>query len=81
MHEREHPDVAGQARRNVAGAEPAGLFESRDDGETWHHVQGLTDHPSRPEWVPGGGGLILHHIVPHPTDPDRIWTAISVAGV
>lgn len=67
--------------RLLAGAEPAGLFESRDDGETWSHVRGLTDHPSRPEWVPGGGGLILHHIVPHPADPDRIWTAISVAGV
>ena len=67
--------------RLYAGVEPAGLFMSEDDGETWQHVQGLTDHPSRADWVPGGGGLILHHIVAHPTDPDQIWVGISTAGV
>jgi photosystem II stability/assembly factor-like uncharacterized protein len=67
--------------RLYAGVEPAGLFMSEDDGETWHHVQGLTDHPTRPEWVPGGGGLILHHIVAHPTDPGQLWVGISTAGV
>ena len=56
-----------------AGVEPAGLFRSTDGGATWSHVEGLTNHPSRPEWVPGAGGLILHTIVPHPTDPDRLW--------
>ena len=34
-----------------AGVEPAGLFRSRDDGATWQHVEGLTNHPSRPEWL------------------------------
>lgn len=65
----------------LAGVEPAGLFRSRDGGETWSHVQGLTDHPTRSAWHPGGGGLILHHILPHPDDPDRLWVAISAAGV
>ena len=67
--------------RLLAGVEPAGLFESDDDGQTWQHVQGLTDHPSRPEWQPGGGGLILHHVLPHPEDPEQIWVAVSTAGV
>ena len=49
-----------------AGVEPAGLFRSGDGGATWQHVEGLTNHPSRPEWQPGNGGLILHSIVPHP---------------
>ena len=44
-------------------------------------MEGLTNHPSQPEWVPGAGGLILHTIVPHPTDPARMWVAISAAGV
>ena len=27
---------------------------------------GLQQHPSRPDWHPGGAGLILHSLVPHP---------------
>lgn len=64
-----------------AGVEPAGLFRSHDQGRTWTHVEGLTAHPSRPEWGPGAGGLILHTIVPHPTDPARMWVGISAVGV
>jgi photosystem II stability/assembly factor-like uncharacterized protein len=64
-----------------AGVEPAGLFRSRDGGKTFAHVDGLQDHPSRPTWMPGAGGLILHSLVPHPDDPERIWVAISAAGV
>ncbi len=63
------------------GVEPAGLFRSDDRGDTWTQVTGLTEHPSRPDWQPGGGGMILHGILPHPTDPNRLWVAISVAGV
>jgi photosystem II stability/assembly factor-like uncharacterized protein len=63
-----------------AGVEPAGLFLSDDDGQTWSHVAGLREHPSRPEWQPGNGGLCLHSIVPHPTDRDRLWIGISAVG-
>lgn len=64
-----------------AGVEPAGLFRSTDAGETWDHVAGLREHPSRPHWHPGGGGLILHSLVPHPEDANQIWVGISAAGV
>jgi photosystem II stability/assembly factor-like uncharacterized protein len=64
-----------------AGVEPAGLFRSEDGGASWRHVAGLRDHPSRPHWQPGGGGLILHSIVPHPEDRRQLWIAISSAGV
>ena len=63
-----------------AGVGPAGLFRSEDGGSTWRHVEGLTNHPSRPTWSPGAGGLILHTIIPHPTDRDRMWVAISAVG-
>jgi photosystem II stability/assembly factor-like uncharacterized protein len=64
-----------------AGVEPAGLFRSGDGGRSWQHVAGLRDHPSRPQWQPGGGGLILHSLVPHPGDERQLWVAISTAGV
>jgi photosystem II stability/assembly factor-like uncharacterized protein len=63
-----------------AGVEPAGLFRSDDGGVSWAHVAGLREHPSRPTWEPGAGGLILHSIVPHATDPQRMWIAISAVG-
>lgn len=64
-----------------AGVQPAGLFRSDDCGETWTHVRGLRDHPTRPEWSPGGAGLILHSLLVDPADPRRIWVGISAAGV
>jgi len=67
--------------RIYAGVEPAGLFVSEDDGASFRHVEDLTRHPTRSEWMAGGGGLILHHVVTHPEDPARIWVAISAAGV
>lgn len=65
----------------LAGVEPAGLFRSDDGGATWNHVAGLTDHPTRPTWEPGAGGLIAHTIIPHPTDRTRTWVGISAVGV
>jgi hypothetical protein len=63
------------------GVEPAALFESQDGGETFGLMLGLWDHPHRPQWQPGGGGLGLHTILPHPTDPQKMWIAISTGGV
>jgi serine/threonine protein kinase/photosystem II stability/assembly factor-like uncharacterized protein len=63
------------------GVEPAALFESTDAGESWSIVRGLFDHPHRPRWMPGQGGLCLHTILLHPTDPARMHVGISAAGV
>ena len=63
------------------GVEPAALFSSHDDGETWSLVRGLFDHPHRPRWLPGNGGLCLHTIVLDPTNPKRMYVAISSGGV
>ncbi len=73
--------VAPSANGLYAGVEPAGLFRSDDAGESWQHVAGLREHPSRPDWQPGGGGLILHSLIPHPSDETQLWIAISSAGV
>jgi photosystem II stability/assembly factor-like uncharacterized protein len=63
------------------GAEPAALFESRNAGETWSLVRGLFDHPHRPRWMPGNGGLTLHTILQDPVSAQRMYVAISAGGV
>ena len=68
------PDVV------YAGVEPAALFRSDDAGASWSPVQGLLDHPHRPRWEPGGGGLCLHTIVLDPAEPRRMGVAISTGG-
>lgn len=64
-----------------AGVAPAALFRSVNNGETWDEVIGLTQHPSRPKWMPGMGGLCLHSIALDPANPNRIFVGISAAGV
>jgi photosystem II stability/assembly factor-like uncharacterized protein len=73
--------LAPAGRSLYAGVEPAGLFRSDDAGQTWRHVAGLRNHPTRPEWQPGAAGLILHSLVPHLGDERQIWVGISSAGV
>ena len=63
------------------GVEPAAVFTSKDAGETWRLNEGLWNHPQRAKWMPGGGGLCLHTILLHPTDPKRMRIAVSTAGM
>ena len=63
-----------------AGAEDAALFKSCDAGNTWTELSGLRTHGTGPAWQPGAGGLCLHTILLDPTNPDRIFIAISAAG-
>jgi hypothetical protein len=63
------------------GVEPAALFVSRDAGESWSLVEGLWDHPQRPRWEPGGGGLCLHTILLDPAEPSRVRIAVSTGGM
>ncbi|MBI2936554.1 MAG: exo-alpha-sialidase [Chloroflexi bacterium] len=63
------------------GVGPAALFRSEDAGETWAEVTALNNHPTRDRWFPGMGGLITHSIVLDPEDANRMWVAISAAGV
>ncbi len=64
-----------------AGVDPAGLFRSDDGGATWQEVRGLNRHATRSQWSPGAGGLIVHTILPDPNNLERVFVAISAAGV
>jgi serine/threonine protein kinase len=71
----EEPDLL------YCGVEPAALFETRDAGGSWSLVRGLFDHPHRPRWMPGNGGLALHTVLLDPADNRRMYVAISAGGV
>ena len=62
-----------------AGVEDAALFRSTDGGKSWHELAGLRDIQGS-KWMPGAGGMGLHTIVLDPTNPKRIFIAISAAG-
>jgi photosystem II stability/assembly factor-like uncharacterized protein len=64
-----------------AGIEDAALFRSSDGGQTWQELNGLRGHGSGSRWQPGAGGMGLHTILLDHNNPDRIFIAISAAGV
>jgi photosystem II stability/assembly factor-like uncharacterized protein len=63
-----------------AGAEDAALFRSIDGGRSWQELAGLRRHETGPKWQPGAGGMCLHTIVLDPSNPLRMFIAISAAG-
>jgi len=63
-----------------AGVEDAALFRSTDGGQNWRELPGLRGHGTGPDWQPGAGGMCLHTIILDPSNPDRIYIAISAAG-
>lgn len=63
-----------------AGVEDAALFRTTDGGYTWHELPGLRRAKGH-LWQPGAGGMGLHSILLDPDNPNRIFVAISAAGV
>jgi len=62
-----------------AGIEDAGLFKTTDGGRTWQEFPGLRAAKGH-LWQPGAGGMCLHTIILDPSNPQRIFVAISAAG-
>ncbi len=62
-----------------AGVEDAAMFRSTDGGKNWNELSTLR-RAQGDKWMPGAGGLGLHTIVLDPTNPKRMFIAISAAG-
>ena len=56
------PGHASEPDTLYAGVEDAGLFVSRDNGDTWSEVDALANHPV---------GILQHHAVPVVEQPVR----------
>jgi hypothetical protein len=63
-----------------AGVSEAGLFVSKDRGESWQPIDGFNEHPSRANWMPGAGGLGAHTFLIDGKNPQRMWAGVSAAG-
>jgi len=68
------PDTA------YAGVEDAAIFKTTDGGKSWKEIPDLRGHATGTKWQSGAGGMCLHTIILDPSDPNRIWIAISAAG-
>ncbi len=71
--------------RVLAGAENAGVFQSRDGGATWSLLSTLEGQPGRPDWndpsMQPPGHLGLPAVLPHPDDPERFWAVVQGIGI
>jgi hypothetical protein len=75
------PGAPSEPDTLYAGVDEAGLFVSRNFGETWSEVEGFNRHPDRERWSGTQGGLPLHTILVDPQNPKRLWVALSDGGV
>lgn len=62
-----------------AGIEDAAIFKTTDGGKTWNELAALRAAQGE-KWAPGAGGMGLHTIILDPSNPKRIYIAISAAG-
>lgn len=71
--------------RVLAGAEAAGIFESRDGAKTWSLLSTLDGQPGRDDWNDPAkqppGHLGLASILPHPDDAARFWAVVQGYGI
>ena len=70
--------------RLYAGTEPAALFRSDDQGDSWTEVESFAAVPEAKQWcvpldppLPGRARAL----VVDQADPDRIWVGVEVGGV
>jgi photosystem II stability/assembly factor-like uncharacterized protein len=71
--------------RILAGAENAGIFESRDGAQTWSLLSTLDGMPGREGWNDPKnqppGHLGLPGLLPHPDDASRFWAVVQGIGI
>lgn len=68
----------GENKKDLwCGVEPAALFRSSNNGNSWELVSGISNHEHAHQWQPGNGGLCLHTILQR---NGRLHLGISTGG-
>lgn len=68
----------GDGKKDLwCGVEPASLFRSTDNGDSWEMVTSISNHEHSRQWHPGNGGLCMHTII---RDGSRMHLGISTGG-
>jgi photosystem II stability/assembly factor-like uncharacterized protein len=74
--------LSGNAQQLWAGCIPAGLFQSRDGGQSWELNKSLWSRPERSKWFGGGYDHAgIHSVLVDPRDPQVLVLGISCGGV
>lgn len=65
-----------------AGTFPAGLWKSKDGGETWTELPALGKAPGCDVWAgPGGGAPVATAVATHPKDPKTVYVGVEAGGL
>jgi hypothetical protein len=78
------PARAAHGRSAIyVGTEPANLYRSGDDGQTWEHFPALPKLPSSRTWSfpPRPWTHHTRWITPHPEDPNLVFVGVELGGV
>jgi photosystem II stability/assembly factor-like uncharacterized protein len=77
--------LAAAHGRLLAGADQIGIFESRDDAQTWSLYSEINGVPTREGWddrdVRPPGDLGVPAMVPDHDDPSRLWAVVQGIGI
>jgi photosystem II stability/assembly factor-like uncharacterized protein len=64
-----------------AGVIPAGLWMSKDQGESWSEVESFSQAPNSDSWTAPWGTPLLSCIATHPKDQRTMFCGVEVGGV
>lgn len=64
-----------------AGLLPAGLWASKDLGESWSEVDSFSETPGSESWTAPWGTPVLSAIAANPKDPNTLYCGVEVGGI
>jgi photosystem II stability/assembly factor-like uncharacterized protein len=65
----------------LAGIEPAGLWTSKDRGDTWSELGDFSGAPNSDRWTAPWGTPLVSTLAAHPKDPKTLFCGVEVGGM